>query len=49
MDSGNYINDIIIWIDWIKDKLDMWKRTNIKNAFEYQIIQTYKYVWIDLE
>ena len=49
MDSGNNINDIIIWIDWINDKLDMWKQTNIKNAFEYQIIQICKYVWIDSE
>ena len=49
MDSGNYINNIIIWIDWIEDKLEMWKQTNIKNAFEYQIIPICKYVWIDSE
>ena len=49
IDSGNYMNDIIIWIDRINDKLDMWKQTNIKNAFEYQIIQICKYVWIDSE
>ena len=29
MDSGNYINDIIIWIDRINEILDMWKQTNI--------------------
>ena len=49
MDSGNYMNDNIIWIDRINDKLDMWKQTNIKNVFEYQIIQIWKYVWIDSE
>ena len=49
MDSGNNINDITIWIDRINDKLDMWKQTNIKNAFEYLIIQIWKYVWIDSE
>ena len=49
MDSGNYINYIIIWIDRIEDNLDMWKQTNIKNVFEYQIIQICKYVWIDSE
>ena len=49
MDSGNYINDIIIWIEWIEDNLELWKQTTIKNAFEYQIIQMFKYVWIDSE
>ena len=38
-----------IWIDRINEKLDMWKQTNIKNAFEYQIIHICKYVWIDSE
>ena len=49
MDSGNYINDIIIWIDCINEIFDMWNQTNIKNAFEYQTNQMFKYVWIDSE